>query len=88
VARQNYLDRVKESTEYRINSLNSNFIYKKRLLEQQIEESVSDEIRQMKTRQLENETEKVEDKIEEVKRKAATADILTSLVANGLVYVQ
>lgn len=88
VARQNYLDRVKESTEYRINSLNSNFTYKKRLLEQQIEESVSDEIRQMKTRQLENETEKVEDKIEEVKRKAATADILTSLVANGLVYVQ
>ena len=82
-----YINDVNESATYKINSLQSNLAYKTSVLQQLINSSESEDIIRMKTQQIANETEECRDKIEEIQRKTLKSDILTSLIATGVVHI-
>ena len=86
--RQDFLEEANLSVTYKLGSLESNFLNRKRALEQQIQEACDENLRRMKQGELENATERYEAKAAEIKRQAEQADIHTSLVAHGIIHIE
>lgn len=78
---------AENTSTFKIESLSNNFRNRKRSLEQKILDTSSESIRRMYTSELESATESYELKVEEIRKKVAQTDILTTLIANGILDV-
>lgn len=86
--RQEFLDEANLSVTYKLGSLESNYMRRKRILEQQIRDAYDDNLKRMKQGELENATERYEARITEIKKQAEQADIHTTLIAHGIIHIE
>lgn len=82
------LEEVKLSMTYKKESLRNNFNLQKKALEQRISEEYDENIRRMKQSELENATERFEEKIAGIEEQIKQADIHTTLIANGIIDIR
>ena len=83
-----YLESVKDTANYKLESIASNYRNQKRSLEQKISDAVDSNVVRIYTGMLRNATEQYNAKVEKIKLDISRADIYTSLVANGVLEVR
>ena len=82
--KERYLGDIQSVANYKLESISSNYRNRKRTLEQKIRDAFEEKIRRMYQGELNNATEKYQNKADEINERASRADIHTSLVANGI----
>lgn len=85
--KQKYLDDVRNTANYKLESISSNYRNRKRSLEQKIRDAFEEKIRRMYQSELNTATENYQSKVDQINDRAARADIHTSLIANGIVEI-
>ena len=73
---------------YKLESLRNNFHNQKIVLERKIAEAVDERIATMRRSELENATQRYEQKVAEIQEQIKKADIHTTLIANGVITVK
>lgn len=86
--RQKYIEDTNLSASYKLASLESNFKNMRQQLEQHIKSNTDEGIIRMWQMQLENLAERYEEKVADIKQQIAKSDIHTTLIANGVIYVE
>ena len=87
IERDSFKQSAKEIADVRKEVLKSSFARLHRLLEQKINDS-TDSIQRMYVGQLENEKDKFEGKIKRIQEIESKADILTTLLVNGVITIK
>ena len=83
-----YISDVQNTSNYRLESISSNYRNRKRNLEQKIRDAFDERIRRMYQSELQSATENYNAKVVEVNDWTSRADIHTTLVANGIIDVK
>ncbi len=83
--KDSYLQDVKVTATFKLESLHNSFVSRKRTLENQIRDSFDPSIKRMRQSELETATENYEKKVQSIKDQALRADIHTTLIANGII---
>lgn len=83
-----YLDNIRNTANYKLESIGSNYRSRKRNLEQKINDSFDEKIVRMYESELNTATENYESKVAKINEKTERADIHTSLVANGIIEIR
>ena len=73
---------------YKIESIESSFSNRKRVLNEQIQSAYDEKIIRMRQAELENATERHQAKIEMLNNQEQQADIHITLIANGIITIQ
>lgn len=83
-----YLQIVRSTADYKLESIGANYRNRKRTLEQKIQDSVEDNIRRLYEGELSNATAMYQSKVEEINEGISRADIHTVLIANGILDIK
>lgn len=86
--KEKYLQIVKVTANYKLESIGGNYRNRKRSLEQKMMDAVEDGIRKLYEGELNNATEAYQRKVEEITEKISRADIHTVLIANGILDIK
>lgn len=87
-ARADHSADAKMTARYKLESIESNYRSRKRILEQQIGDAFEDNIRRMRQSELDSVTEWFEKKHNDIMQQAERADIYSTLIANGIITVE
>lgn len=85
--KRKYTSDIKSTEAFKLESIENTFRNRIRYLEQQINNVCDENIKRMRQSELETIREKYNRKISEIKATATTADILTTLLVNGVISV-
>lgn len=85
--KDSYLQDVKVTATFKLESLHNSFASRKRTLEQQIHDAVDPAIIRMRQSELESATETYEKKAQKIQEQASRADIHITLIANGIITI-
>ena len=85
--KEKYLNDVKNTANYKLESISSNYRNRKRNLEQKIRDAFEEKILRMYQSELQNATEKYNAKVLEINDRTSRADIHTTLIANGIIEI-
>lgn len=85
--KDSYLQDVKVTATFKLESLHNSFVSRKRTLEQQIHDAVDPAIIRMRQSELESATETYEKKAQKIQEQASRADIHITLIANGIITI-
>ena len=83
-----YIADVQASANYKLESISSNYRNRKRNLEQKIRDAFDDRILRMHQSELQSATENYNARVAEINEQTSRADILTTLVANGIIDIR
>lgn len=86
--REQHQQTTQQIASYKLESLANNYTNRKSVLERKIQEEVDGRIITMHRSELENATEQYHQRVAEIRAKIATADIHTTLIANGIITVK
>lgn len=86
--KQDYIVNIKNTANYKLESINSNYRNRKRTLEQKIRDAFDEKIRRMYQSELSTATENYNNKVAEINDHTSRADIHTSLIANGMIDIR
>ena len=86
--KQNHVISTEQLSNFKLESINNNFRNQKLVIERRISEATDERIIVMLRSQLENATQKHEQKVAQIKSQISTADIHTTLIANGIITVK
>ena len=86
--KQRYLLEIGNIANYKLESLKSNYINRKRNLEQRLMESSDSKIERMHRSELNTATENYNAKVQQIKDKASKADIYTELIVKGVIDIK
>lgn len=86
--KEKYLEIVRTTANYKLESIGGNYRNRKRTLEQKIMDSFEDNIRRLYEGELSNATSAYQRKVEEIKEKTSRVDIHTVLIANGILDIK
>lgn len=86
-AGEKHKSKIKSIESFKLESITNTFRNRIRSLEQQVKDAYDDNIRRMHQSELETVQEKYARKIEEIKGIADKADILTTLLVNGVITI-
>ncbi len=86
--KEKYLQTVRSTATFKIESISSNYRNRKRLLEQKILDAFEPKIKRMYEGELNTATENYEHKINEINSNIARADIHTILIAKGILEIK
>lgn len=86
--REKHVEQTRQTASYKLESLRNNYQNRKLLLERKIAEDGDERIALMHKTELENATVRYEQKVKEIEKQIARADILIEQVANGVVTVK
>jgi hypothetical protein len=79
---------TRQIASYKLESIKNNFQNRKMVLERKIAEDDDERIATMHRVELENATQRYQQRVSEIEAKIATADIHTTLIANGVITVK
>lgn len=79
---------TRQIASYKLESIKNNFQNRKMVLERKIAEDDDDRIAVMHRVELENATQRYQQRVAEIEARIATADIHTTLIANGVITVK
>ena len=79
---------TQQVANFKLESIKNNFRNQKLVIERRISEAVDERIIVMLRSQLENATQKHEQKVSQIQSQISTADIHTTLIANGIITVK
>jgi len=83
-----YIEEVKNTANYKLESISSNYRNRKRNLEQKLRDSFDEKIIRMYQSELNSATENYNTRVAEINERTDRADVHTSLVANGIVEIK
>lgn len=83
-----HTESTRQVARYKLESLKNNYRNRKLVLERKIAEAGDDRIAIMHRSELENATQRYQQKVAEIEAKIAKADIHTTLIANGVITVK
>lgn len=86
-AREKHKSEIKALEAYKLESITNTFRNRIRSLEQQIKDSYDENIKRMRQSELDTVREKYSRKITEIKEIADKADVLTTLLVNGVITI-
>lgn len=86
--KKTYLAGIQSTTNYKLESISSNYRNRRRTLEQKIRDAFEEKIRRMCQSELNTATEKYQIKVDEINDRTSRADIHTALIANGIIEVK
>ena len=86
--KETYIINVRNTANYKLESISSNYRNRKRTLEQKIRDNFDERIRRMYMSELNTATENYQNKVSEINDRTSRADIHTSLVANGMIEIR
>lgn len=86
--KENYINNVRATANFKLESINSNYRNRKRTLEQKIRDSFDEKIIRMYQSELSTATENYQTKVEEINTQTQRADIHTMRVANGIIEIK
>lgn len=86
--KEKYVSRIRNTANYKLESISSNYRNRKRTLEEKIREAFDEKIRRMYQSELDTATENYNAKIAEINESTFRADIHTSLIANGILDIK
>ena len=79
---------TRQIARFKLESLKNNYQNRKMVLERVIAEATNDQIAVSRRSELENATQRYQEKVAEIEAKIAKADIHTTLIANGVITVK
>ena len=88
VEKEKYIEDLRSDVAFRLETINNNFNQKILSLEQRLRDAFEEKMIRMYQTMIEDETERYQVKIQELKRKGEQADIHFTLIANGLLTVE
>lgn len=88
VEKEKHIQTTHQIASYKLESLKNNFHNQKIVLERKIAVAVDDRIATMHRSELENATQRYEQKVSEIQERIKKADIHTTLIANGVITVK
>ena len=83
-----HTESTRQVARYKLESLKNNYRNRKLVLERKIAEAGDERIATMHRSELENATQRYQQKVSEIEAKIAKADIHTTLIANGVITVK
>ena len=83
-----HTESTRQVARYKLESLKNNYRNRKLVLERKIAEAGDERIATMHRSELENATQRYQQKVAEIEAKIAKADIHTTLIANGVITVK
>lgn len=86
--REAYFSEIRNTANYKLESIGSNYRNRRRTLEQKIRDAFDENIRRMYQSELNTATERHQAKVDEINDCASRADIHTALIANGIIEVK
>lgn len=86
-AREKHKSEIKALEAYKLESITNTFRNRIRSLEQQIKDAYDENIKRMRQSELDTVREKYSQKITEIKEIADKADVLTTLLVNGVITI-
>lgn len=86
-AREKHKSEIKALEAYKLESITNTFCNRIRSLEQQIKDAYDENIKRMRQSELDTVREKYSRKITEIKEIADKADVLTTLLVNGVITI-
>ena len=86
--KERYLDEVKNTANYKLESISSNYRNRKRNLEQKLRDIFDEKIIRMYQSELNSATETYNARVAEINERTDRADVHTSLVANGIIDIK
>lgn len=87
-AKDAYISEVKNTANYKLESIGNNYRSRKRILEQKIRDINDEKINRMHQSELDTATENYNRKVNEINEQTQRADIHTSLVAKGVLDIK
>lgn len=87
-AKAKHTQSTRQTANYKLESIKNNYKNRRLLLERKIAEDDDERISLMHRMELENATQRYEQKVTEIEAQIARADIHTTLVANGIITVK
>lgn len=86
--KEKHTQSTRQTASYKLESIKNNYKNRRLLLERKIAEDDDERISLMHRVELENATQRYEQKVSEIEAQIARADIHTTLVANGIITVK
>lgn len=86
--KQKYIDDLRADVAFRLETINNNFNQTILSLEQKLRDMLDERMIRMYQSMIEDETERYQVKIQELKRKGEQADIHFTLIANGILTIK
>jgi len=86
--KERYMVNVRNTANFKLESISSNYRNRKRTLEQKIRDSYEEKIIRMYQSELNTATENYQSKVTEINERTERADIHTALVANGIIEIK
>ena len=86
--KEKHIQSTRQIANFKLESIRNNFRNRKLVLERNIAEAIDNRIATMRKAELENATEKFEQKVAEIEAQITRADIHTTLIANGIITVK
>lgn len=83
-----HTESTRQVARYKLESIKNNYRNRKLVLERKIAEAGDERIATMHRSELENATQRYQQKVSEIEAKIAKADIHTTLIANGVITVK
>ena len=83
-----HTESTRQVARYKLESLKNNYRNRKLVLERKMAEAGDERIATMHRSELENATQRYQQKVSEIEAKIAKADIHTTLIANGVITVK
>lgn len=86
--KQRHIESIRQVAVFKLESLKNNFNNRKSVITRKIAEAKDSRIETMYKSELENASQKYEQKVSEIETQIARADIHTTLIANGVITVK
>lgn len=86
--KEKHIQSTRQIANFKLESIKNNYRNRKLVLERNIAEAIDERIATMRKSELENASQKFNQKVAEIEAQIAQADIHTTLIANGIITVK